>query len=259
MRRASTCLAVLGLAVMALSGTASAAPTVTFKAKAVPIPGFKNTGNIYGAGAAVEAEFHISGTEYGGYSPPLIGVNVYLPTGSKIHSAGFPTCPTNTIAVEHEPSKCPKLSKAGPVGTAQGFVVFGTERVPEEVTLESFYAPGGLNVFVDGHTPASIEIASTGKYTKLSGGGGYGPELVSKVPLIETVPGAPDGSTSLIKLKVGSAIKKGKKTLYYGTMPKKGQCPKAGFNVKAELIFAGLGGLVEQTVPVTYKAPCPKK
>ncbi len=68
MRRASTCLAVLGLALLALAGTASAAPTVTFKAKAVPIPGFPHTGNIFGAGAAVEAEFHISGTEYGGYS-----------------------------------------------------------------------------------------------------------------------------------------------------------------------------------------------
>ena len=39
MRRASTCLALLGLAVLGLTGVASAAPTVTFKAKAVPIPG----------------------------------------------------------------------------------------------------------------------------------------------------------------------------------------------------------------------------
>jgi len=257
MRRASTCLAVVGLAMLALSGTASATPTVTFKAQAVPIPGYPHTGNILGAGAAVEAEFHISGTEYGGYSPPLIGVNVYLPTGAKINSGGFPTCPTAVILTEKEPSKCPKGSKAGPVGTATGFVVFGSERVPETVSLESFWAPGGLNVFVDGHTPASIEVTSTGKYTKLGGGGGYGPELVTSVPLIETVPGAPDGSTSSIKLKVGAARKKGNKTYYYGTMPKK--CPKGGFPVKAELTFAALGGLTEQTVPVLYKAPCPKK
>jgi hypothetical protein len=257
MRRASTCLAVVGLALLALSGTASAAPTVTFKAQAVPIPGFPHTGNILGAGAAVEAEFHISGTEYGGYSPPLIGVNVYLPTGAKIHSAGFPTCPTATILTEKEPTKCPKGSKAGPVGTATGFVVFGSERVPETVSLESFWAQGGLNVFVDGHTPASIEVTSTGKYTKLGGGGGYGPELVTTVPLIETVPGAPDGSTSSIKLKVGAAMKKGKKTIYYGTMPTK--CPKGGFPVKAELKFAALGGLTEQTVTQLYKAPCPRK
>ncbi len=82
---------------------------------------------------------------------------------------------------------------------------------------------------------------------------------MTTVPLIETVPGAPDGSASSIKIKVGSAIKKGGKTLYYGTLPKKGQCPKGGFNVKAELKFAALGGLPEQTVLAAYKAPCPKK
>ena len=53
MRRASTCLAVLGLAVLGLSATASAAPTITLKAEAVPIPGFPHTGNILGAGAAL--------------------------------------------------------------------------------------------------------------------------------------------------------------------------------------------------------------
>ena len=89
MRRASTCLAVLALAAaaLALPSFASAAPTVTLKALAVPIPKpgggtWPGTGNIYGAGAAAEAEFHISGTEYGGFPPPLIGVNFYLPTGT---------------------------------------------------------------------------------------------------------------------------------------------------------------------------------
>src|ERR1700757_4528201 len=91
MRRASSCLAVLGLAMMALAlpGAASAAPTVTFKAKAVPIAGLAHTGNIFGAGAAFESKFKISGTEYGGFPPPLIHVNVYLPAGVKLHTTGF--------------------------------------------------------------------------------------------------------------------------------------------------------------------------
>jgi hypothetical protein len=257
MRRASTCVAVLGLAMLALTSAASAAPTVTFKAKAVPIKGFPGTGNIQGAGAAVEAQFTISGNEYGGYSPPLIGVNVSLPTGSKITPAGFPTCPASIIVEKHEPEGCPKGSAAGPVGHATGFVVFGTERVPETVNLHPFYAKGGLDVYVEGNTPASIEITSAGHYTHLNGGGGFGPELISQVPLIETVPGAADGSTSSINIKVGSAIKKGGKTLYYGRMPK--SCPKHHLTIKAELIFAGLGGLTEQKVIKTYNAPCPRK
>src|SRR5271166_3431576 len=69
MRRASTCLALLGLAVLGLPAAASAAPVVTFKAKAVPIPGFPHTGNILGAGAAEQVEWTIKGTEYGGFPP----------------------------------------------------------------------------------------------------------------------------------------------------------------------------------------------
>src|SRR5256885_12301596 len=112
MRRASTCLAVLGLAALSLTGVASAAPTVTLKAKAVPIPGFPHTGNHKGVGAAAQAEFTISGTEYGGFPPPLIGVNFFLPTGSKIHSAGFKTCSKPVLEL-YMPSECPEGSAAG--------------------------------------------------------------------------------------------------------------------------------------------------
>ena len=61
-------------------------------------------------------------------------------------------------------------------------------------------------------------------------------------------------STESINLVVGAAYKKGKKTVYYGTVPKKGQCPKGGFPVKAELTFQ-----TGETVTVTTKSPCPKK
>ena len=77
------------------------------------------------------------------------------------------------------------------------------------------------------------------------------------VPLVETVPGAPDASVLSLKVTAGAAYKKGKKTVYFGTVPKK--CPKGGFPVKSELKFAGLGGLSPQTVTSTYKAPCPRK
>ena len=96
MRRATICLAVVGFAVLALAGTASAVPTVTFKAKAVPIKGFPHTGNILGAGTALQAEYSISGTEYDGGPPPLIGINFFLPKGSKLHTSGFPTCSKST-------------------------------------------------------------------------------------------------------------------------------------------------------------------
>jgi hypothetical protein len=253
MRKSITALALFGLAVLGVTGVASGAPVVTFKAKAVPIPGFPNTGYKLGAGTAFQSEFTIKGTEYGGFPPPLIGVNVYLPAGSKLHPQGFPTCSIESLK---KTGSCSSRSKAGPVGHALGVVSFGTERVPEEVTVQPYFAPGGgLEFYVEGRSPVLIEIISNGHFARA--GGGFGEKLVSEVPLVETVPGAPDASTERISVKVGAAFKKNGKTTYYGRVPNK--CPKGGFPVKAELMFAGLGGLPPQTSLASYSVPCPKR
>ncbi len=257
MRRASLgCIAVSVLAALALPGAASAAPTVTIKAQIVAIKGFKGTGDKLGAGAALASQVSISGTEYGGFPPPLIGVNVFLPKGTVLHPSGFPSCPPATLEPSGPgPKACPKGSAAGPVGSATGVVAFGHSIVPETTTIEPFYAPGGgLEFFTFGHEPVLLEILSKAHYVGASGL--YTKELIAEVPLVETVPGAQDASVKTISVIVGSAIRKGKETIYYGRVPKK--CPKGGFPGKAELIFAGLGGLTQQTVTKTLKVPCPK-
>ena len=143
-RRALTWTAFLLAALLAAGATAAAAPTVRLKVLPVPIPGFPHTGFIRGAGTALIAEYEISGTEYGGFPPPLIHVNVFLPKYTKLHPAGFPTCPVATLEPSGPgPSHCPKGSKAGPTGHVLGEVAFGKEIVPEEATIEPFYRPGG--------------------------------------------------------------------------------------------------------------------
>jgi hypothetical protein len=138
-----------------------------------------------------------------------------------------------------------------------GVVAFGKEIVPETATVEPFYAPGGgLEFFTFGHEPVLLEILSSAHYSSYDHGG-FGEELISQIPLVETVPGAQDASVESISVKVGSAIKIAGKTVFYGTLPK--TCPKGGFTVRSELTFAGLGGLTETTVPVSYKAPCPAR
>jgi len=250
-------IAVLGLAALAVPAVASAVPAVTIKAKIVAIKGFPGTGNRLGAGAAVASQVTIAGTEYGGFPPPLIGVNVYLPKGTVLHPSGFPVCPPATLEPSGPgPKGCPKDSAAGPVGTAMGVVAFGSSIVPETTTIESFYAPGGgLEFFTFGHEPVLLEILSKAHFVGASGL--YSKELIAQVPLVETVPGAQDASVKSITVTVGSAIRKGGKAIYYGRVPKK--CPKGGFPGKAELIFAGLGGLTQQTVTKTLKVPCPPR
>jgi hypothetical protein len=252
------CLAVLGLAAFSLPGLAAAVPTVAVKAKIVPIKGFPGTGNKLGAGAAVESQVTISGTEYGGFPPPLIGVNVFLPKGTVLHPSGFPVCPPSVLEPSGAgPAACRKKgASAGPVGKATGVVAFGTEIVPETVTIEPFYAPGGgLEFFTFGHEPVLLEILSKARYVSASGL--YSKELIAEIPLVETVPGAQDASVETVSVKVGSAIRKNGKTIYYGRVPKK--CPKGGFPAKAELTFAGLGGLTQTTVTKTLKVACPPK
>jgi hypothetical protein len=261
MRRAAICGAVLGVALLLVPAVASATPEVKFKAVAVPIPGYPETGNLFNAGAAIEAEYHITSTEYLGAPPPLKGINFFLPAGVKLHNKGWPTCAKSVLEpTGRGPGACPRGSHAGPVGTAHGFVFLGGEKVSESLTIESFYAPGGgLEFFSKGHSPVLLEIISSGRYLHLGGGAGFGPELETEIPLVESLPGAPYASVESIKVKAGSARgpKSPKKAVYYGTVPKK--CPKGGFNVKTEVIFAAVNGLPEQRVTKTYKAPCPRR
>jgi hypothetical protein len=274
MRRASTCLAVLGLAALGVPAIASGAPNVTFKATAIPIPGFPHTGNILGAGAALKTEWTIKGTEYDeGHPPPLIGVNVFFPAGTKLHPQGFSTCSEAALLAKGEEAigtpACPKKSLITfPVSGRQpesssiflpnesygvGVVRFGKEVAEEKARVQGFFAPGGgLEFFTKGVTPASFEFIAAGHVVNSSS-----PSIISTVPLVETVPGAADGSAEKIVIYAGAAYKQGKKPIYYGTVPKK--CPKAGFPIKSELTFAGLSGLTQQTVTSIYKAPCPRR
>jgi len=252
--RACTALAlgVSAIAALVLPAAAAAAPRVTFSAKILPIPHFPHTGNILGAGASIEANFAITGTEYDqGHPAPLRGVNVFFPKGTKITTKGFPTCTTTKLETGGPPA-CKKAA-SGPVGHANGVVNIGGEPVREETTVQGFFTSNGLDFFIEGNSPTKIEKVSTGHWTTASAP--YGPELVTEVPLIETLPGAPDASAESIHVKSGVAMKKGNKTIYYGTVPK--TCPKGGFPAKAELFFGEGAKPSWEKVTVTAKVPCP--
>jgi len=252
MRRASTCLALLGLAVMGVPAVASAAPTVTLVTKAIPIKGFPKTGYCLGCGAALEVKYKISGTEGpGGVPSPLTHVNFFLPAGTKLHPGGFVTCKPEVLE-NTGPSACPKKSQASPVGSAAVAQKIGAETVHETATVQAFFAPGGgLQFYTNAASPISAQlIAATGSYHAITGP--FSEEFESAVKLITTLPGAPPVSTETINLKVGAAYKQGKKVISYGTVPKK--CPKGGFfPVKSELTFQ-----TGETVTVNYKEKCPK-
>jgi hypothetical protein len=252
-------LACLAIAAVSLPAAAFAAPNVTVKAKILPVlknpaspkgGSYSKTGNILGAGASVEAQMTISGTEYGGFPSPLTGVVVYLPSGTKLHPQGFATC-SNAILETHEVQNCPKKSIASPKGEVLGVVSFGASRVQEKATVQAFFTPGGnIAFFTEGREPTVIEILSTGRFSGASNP--FSQKLTAVVPLVSTVPGAPYASVLSIKIRVGAAFMQGKKLISYGTVPKK--CPKGGFPAKTELKY-----LSGETSTVSIKVPCPKK
>lgn len=272
MRRASIWLALCGVAVLGLPAVASAAPTVTLKAKAVPIPKnlsrtngptWPGTGNILGHGAAVEVEFHISGTEYFGFPAPVREITVYLPKGVKLNPSPFKTCNPAYLKGK-EPEKCKADTYASPKGETRGEVQFGKEPpVKETVSLQGYFLPNkGIGFYIEGRHPVNIEAAAIGSIKPA--GGPFGLKEAVEAPLIVPVPGSHAASAEFIKVKVGAAMKKGKKLISYGTMPNK--CPSSGsFPVKAELTFGvkegeegAAGSWPMQTVKVTTTAPCPK-
>ncbi len=249
--RMSMCVALLGVSALAFAPAALAAPTVVAKAKIVPIKGFPGTGNILGAGAALQVNATATGTESaGGVISQLRKVVVYLPKGIKINSKQFGTCSAATLE-NKGPEGCPKNSIASPVGGAGVVDPIGGELVTETATLQAFVAPGGgLNFYANAAAPISAQIVVPGHFEPAPAQ--YGLKFVTEVPLVDSVPGAPPVSTTSINIAVGAAIKKGKKTYYYGTVPTK--CPKGGFTGKFEATFE-TGETVTQTVTV----PCPTK
>jgi hypothetical protein len=284
MRKIATCSAALSLLAAAAPAPAAAAgeqiPTPTikvFRGRAVPIPGphgrpIPGTGNFYSAGADVEGEFELEGTGYGanpknpaGGIAPLSGVNVYLPKGTRLHPKGFKTCREEALK-NFGPIACPKNSAASAVGSVLGEVTFGETRVPEEASLRAFFAPGGgLLFYTNGVEPVSLQVVSAGKFIKLPAGGKYAYELKTVVPVVKGPPGAAYASVKRVRLKAGAAYKHGKHWVFYGTVPRKGECPKGGFPVKAEVFFGGEEGgeeefgITKKEVTAEFKAPCPKR
>jgi hypothetical protein len=248
-RRALLAALVLAVACLGPVAIASAAPKVTLQVAPVPIPGFPGTGDILGAGAAVEVRVTISGTEYGGFPSPLTQIALYAPAGFKVASSGFNACAPAVLKAQGA-SGCSPRSRAGPIGEGLGVVSFGGERVDEKVSIQGFFAPGGGLIFnAEGSTPASFQVLERAHWT--TAGAPYGPEMIVEVPLVETVPGADDASILSFKVKVGAAYRKAGKTISYLTLPDR--CPRGGAPIRADFRF-----LSGESVTVAYKQPCPR-
>jgi hypothetical protein len=251
MRKASMYLVLIALVALGLPAAASAATVTGVKAAIKPIPGFPETGDILGAGAVVEVEGKLEGNELpGGLPLQTRKLVVYFPAGTKISSAGFPTCTVAKLE-QDGPQGCPAKSRIadGTVGVADQ--IGSGEATREEGALEIFVMPGnGVVAYANAAAPISAQIVIPAHWETAPAP--YGPKLTFEIPLVDSVPGALPVSGTSIHVRAGAAIKKNGKTYYYGRVPTK--CPKGGFPGKGEV---GLEG--GQNIVTELKVPCPTK
>jgi hypothetical protein len=190
------------LVLLAVLLGSSLVPSAASAARSVTFASTFSLSSRLGEGTSYTTELTFSGNEYHGLVAPLTGLTIHLPAGTGLSNAGFPTCYKHTIEL-FGPYGCPAGSLAGTVGTLNLIASFGSEKVPEEATVQAVFGPSGvLYFFVEGRAPVAIEIIMEGHY--VSDSSPYGEDLVLNIPTIETVPGAPHASITALTLNVGA-------------------------------------------------------
>ncbi len=222
------------LALLAILLGSSLLPSVA-SARSVSFASTFSLVSRLGEGTSYSSELTFSGSEYHGLVAPLTGLTIHLPAGTGLSDAGFPTCSKHTIELSG-PADCQAGSLAGTVGTMNLIVSFGTEQVQEEAPVQAVFGPAGVLYFVvEGRAPAAIEIIMEGHY--VSDSPPYGQDLVLAIPLIETVPGAPDVSITALTLNVGATREES--GLVFNSVSVPGTCPSGKFAWAGDAAFDG--------------------
>jgi hypothetical protein len=196
-------------------------------------------------------KLQFSGTEYHGAPYPLIGYTLRLPGGTTLSNAGFPTC-SSAVLKNSGPAACPTGSHAGPMTSFLMILTFGAERVPEEGTVQAFFSPeGGVLLYFEAHSPVFLEFIVAGNDEPAAPP--LGPAVRFKLPLVETVPGAPYASFTDLAVALGAFRTEAGHEIASVVAP--GECPKGSFSWPARSLFTDGEGH-ETTVLSEYFTPC---
>ena len=184
--------------------------------------------------------------------------HVLLPDGHGAHRKGggpAPRRPSNLPARARP--RAPRAPPRGRSGSALGVVAFGKEQVPEETTIEPFYAPGGgVEFFTAGHNPVSLEIFSSGHFVPVGTAAARPGAARLTDPARGNGPGAPDASVERISVKVGSAIRKGGRGDLLRDAAE--HVPEGGLHGPLGTDLRRPRRARQRTVTVSYRALCPR-
>ncbi len=187
-------------------------------------------------------------------------VTVYLPAGVEIDVRGAGTCTVAKLRAGG-PTACPANSRIG-FGGGTGGLELAREVISGPFTLDLFLGPtenGHLVVLVyaNAASPVSGELIVVAKEVRAPKP--YGVGFTGEIPLIPTLPEAPDGAVLSAFLTFGDS-----NVAYYGTvhgkhelvhvrgivLPRK--CPRGGFHYEVLISLQDGSSLRSPGI-----APCP--
>jgi hypothetical protein len=250
-------LSIVVAAILYLSAysTALAAPSVTLKATLTP--------EQLGRETTIGFGFQIA-TSSREVPPPLTGVEISYPVdlGFALSELGLATC--SKLALEiFGPEGCPPNSLMG-YGTALAEIPIGALIIREaaQVTIVRTTNTAthlALLIYVDAGTPVSEEVVSTGLI--LPAPPPYGGRLAMRIPLVLSLPGAPDVAIVKLSSTLGPLHLIYHEDIHGHTItykpkgiPLPDSCPRGGFPFSAK--FAFLGGSQSEAIATV---PCPTK
>ncbi|HTZ86352.1 MAG TPA: hypothetical protein VMB05_06775, partial [Solirubrobacteraceae bacterium] len=198
---------------------------------------------------------------------PLIDVGLQLPEEMGIATSGLGLANCQVPKLEElGPKGCPVNALMGR-GIATAEIPFAGEVISESARIELFSAPVKANrlsllVYVDARSPVFAQLVFPA--TVLPASSPFGETIDTSVPLVPTLPGAPDVAVTLFHMTIGATsrgdghflyerVSHGKRMMY---SPKglllPPRCPKGGFPFQAHFVFSD-----QTTATARTSVPCP--
>jgi hypothetical protein len=229
-------IAVVAWTCACLPGTCLASETAKLNVKLTP--------ERLGAGTTIVFGFRIAASG-GGVPSPLTEMDLRYPAGLRVVTSelGVESCPPATLEARG-PNGCPPDAKMG-YGSAVVEVPFGSEQIEEAASITTFMAPVeqeqiSILFYARGETPILAQLVFPAVLAPAPSGGSLNTDL----PLVPTLPQAPDAAVVQLSSTVGplhlTYYKRVRgKTVRYTpkgiALPK--SCPHGGFPFLADFSF----------------------
>jgi hypothetical protein len=250
----SAALACVWLAAAASATAAGAEPTAKLNAALAP--------ERLGQGTTIVFGFTIA-TTTGQVPSPLTGLNLYYPANLGIATSGLglETC-SAAILERYGPEGCPSQSQMG-YGKGLVEIPFGPDVLRETAQTTIFMAHVqeghiGLLFYAEGHSPVSAQIVFQGLV--LPAPNPFGGDLATTIPLVPTLPGAPNAALVQLRSTIGPLHltyyerTRGRYLAYHPrgiVLPL--ACPHGGFRFAASFSFEDGSHASAHTI-----VPCPR-